>query len=110
MGLDFVFSVSGHHTVTPAVAKINQQTDSQPDNQPDPVLIRQREHQEQTRQNTENRNNRNQRASEWTMRIRISSAHDQNRATNNYKREKSPDAGHLRENAERDETGHGGHK
>src|SRR5215475_8165294 len=47
--------VRRHDAVPVAVAEVDQETDGHPDDQPVPVLRRQREHQQQTRQDAEDR-------------------------------------------------------
>ena len=59
MRLDLVHGVSRHHAVPPAIGKVNHQADEQPDDQPIPVLRRQREHQEQAGENAQNWDQRN---------------------------------------------------
>lgn len=94
------------NAMSPAIAEIDDKTNRKPDKEPEPVLRREREHQEQTKERTENRHKGKKGRLKGSVRLWMTDSHHKHRQTHYHKREQSANIHKLRQNPKRDECGH----
>src|SRR6185436_15678111 len=84
-------SLSRHDAAAPAVAEIDGEAEEEPDAEPQPVLRRQGEHQQETGADAEERNERHERRAEGPRGLGVRPAHDEHRRADDDERQERPD-------------------
>lgn len=98
------------NAVVASVEEVDAETYQQQDDEPPPVLGRQREHEQKAGQNAGNGHERHQRRSEWAFSIGIGTAHDEYRRADHDESEECTDVDQLGQQAKRQERAENGHK
>ena len=87
-----------------AVGEVDDETDQQPDHQPQPGVARQAGHQPEAAQDAEDRHERNERRLEGTRDLGRAHAQDPHAGAHDHEGEQRPDAHELAEQADREEA------
>ena len=73
------------------VAEVDREAYNQPNSKPQPILGRQREHQDETAQDPQHRRDGTERHPERAMHLGMYSPHDQDRCAYNHERQQGTD-------------------
>src|SRR5438309_2895694 len=96
-----------HDAVSSSVTEVNGESDEKPNQQTQPILSRQRKHQQQTDRYSEYWHERNQRDAKRPLRIWMSATHDQHRGAHDHEREQRSDVDQRKQDIYRKKRGCG---
>jgi hypothetical protein len=87
--------------VMTAVAEVNHQAYRQPDEKAQPVLGRERKHEQQATKDSQDRHDYPKRRAKWARHFGMSSPHDQDSCADNYERQQGTDVYEFGQNSQR---------
>ena len=93
-----------HHAVLAPVGEVDDEADQQPDQEPQPVVRRQREHEHQAGEDAQDRDDRDPRAAEGPVGVGVLLAHDEHGRADDHEGEERADVGQVEQRVERQEA------